>query len=135
MHGELNLLFHKGPRRVQLLFSWYLFFGFKVNKFFKALGQALFLHLNMRQKILKIFISFIFNAPISLKRGLECANWPLKLSNLIACFCWRQRVDNLVFWVEPQSILHSLKNYAQMKGKFDCFPEWLALLYKVYQFF
>ena len=78
MHSWLNLLFQKGSRRVQLLFSWYLFFGFKVNKFSKALGQALFLHLNMRHKILKIFISYIFNAPISLKRGLECVNWTNK---------------------------------------------------------
>ena len=85
----LNLLFQKGLKKVQLLFSWYLVFGFKVNKFSKAFGQALFLHLNMIHKILKIFISYIFNAPISLKRGLECVNWSSKLSNLIACFCWR----------------------------------------------
>ena len=81
MHSWLNLLFQKGSRRVQLLFSWYLFFGFKVNKFSKALGQALFLHLNMRHKILKIFISYIFNTPISLKRGLECVNWTNKEKN------------------------------------------------------
>ena len=44
------------------------FFGFKVNKFSTAWGQVLFLHLNMRHKILKMFVSYIFYAPISLKR-------------------------------------------------------------------
>ena len=72
MHNWLNLLLQKGSRRAQLLFNWYLLFGFKVNKFSKPVGQALFLDLNMRHEMLKIFISYIFNASISLKRGLEC---------------------------------------------------------------
>ena len=85
----LNSLLQKGSRNVQLLFSWYLFFGFKVNKFSKAFGEALFLHLNIGHEILKMFISYIFKATFTLKRGLECVNWSLKLRNLIECFCWR----------------------------------------------
>ena len=89
MHSWLDLLLQKGSRSVQLLFSWYLFFGFKVNKFYKVLGKALCLHLSMRHKILNMFISYIFNAPIPLKKVLECVNWSFKLSNVIAGFCWQ----------------------------------------------
>ena len=32
MHTWLNLLLQKGSRRVQLLFRWYIFFGFQVNR-------------------------------------------------------------------------------------------------------
>ena len=134
MHSWLNLLLQKGSRSVQLLLSWFLFFGLKINKFSKALGQTLFFHLNMKHEILKMFISYLFNAPISLKRGLECVNLPLKPSNLIECFCWRQRVDNLVFWVEPKLYFHGLNNYVQIKSKVDLtvFLELLASLHKVY---
>ena len=72
MHSWLNLLLQKGSGSVQLLLSWYLFFGFKINKFSKALGEALFLHLIMEHEILKMFILYKFNAPISLKIGLVC---------------------------------------------------------------
>ena len=55
-------------------FFFFFFFGFKVNKFSKPLAQALFLHLNMRHIILKMIISYMFNASIALKRGLECVS-------------------------------------------------------------
>ena len=32
MHSWLNLLLQKGSRGVQLLFRWYIFFGFQVNR-------------------------------------------------------------------------------------------------------
>ena len=68
MHSWQTLLLQNGSKLlVKLLFSWYLFFGFKVNKFSKALGKALFVYLNMRHKILKMLISYVFNAPISLR--------------------------------------------------------------------
>ena len=54
MHNWLNLLLQKGSRSVHLPFRRYLFYGFKLNKFSKALAQALFLHLNMRHKTLKM---------------------------------------------------------------------------------
>ena len=62
--GEFTL--QQGSNSVQVLFN-YLFFGFKVNKSSKTLGQALFLHLNMRHKILKMFFSYTLNASVSLK--------------------------------------------------------------------
>ena len=78
MHSWLNTLLEKGSIRVQLLFCFFFFFffffGFKVNKFSKPLAQALFLHLNMRHIILKMIISYMFNASIALKRGLECVS-------------------------------------------------------------
>ena len=96
MHIWLNSVLRKGWRSEQLLFSWYLFFGFNVNKLSKAWGQDSFLHLNMRRRILKMFVSYIFNAAISLKRRFECVNWSLKLVNLIDCLYWRKRVEYLV---------------------------------------
>ena len=48
MRSWLNLfLLIKGSTSVQFLFSWYSAFGFQVSKFLKALGQVLFLHLNI----------------------------------------------------------------------------------------
>ena len=71
------------------LFSKLFILGFNVSHFSKASGQAFFSHLYIRYKISKMLILYILNALISLKRGLEYANWSLKLSNLIKRHCWR----------------------------------------------
>ena len=60
MHSWLNLLL---TFLVQEVYGFSLadiyFFGFKINKVSKALGQALILHLNMRHKILDVYFIYI----------------------------------------------------------------------------